>query len=57
MRRFFARFGSLLRGEKAERELSREIDSHLALLQENFECRGLSPAEVRLEARRSYGGV
>ena len=57
MRRFFARFTSLLRGENAERELSREIDSHLALLQENFERRGLSPAEAQLEARRSYGGV
>jgi putative ABC transport system permease protein len=57
MRRFFARFVNLLRGKEAERELSREIDSHLALLQENFERGGLPPAEARLAARRAYGGV
>ena len=57
MRRFFARFRNLLRGENAERELSREIDSHLALLAENFERRGLSPEDARLAARRAYGGV
>ena len=57
MRRFFARFRNLLHGENAELELSREIDSHLALLAENFERRGLSPEDARLAARRAYGGV
>ena len=57
MRRFFARFINLFRGRGAERELAREIDSHLAILQEDFERRGLSPAEAQLAARRAYGGV
>ncbi|MGA7413397.1 MAG: ABC transporter permease [Bryobacteraceae bacterium] len=57
MRRFFARLANLLRGQKAEHELAREIASHLALLQEEFEARGLPPAEARLAARRAYGGV
>lgn len=57
MRRFFARLTNLFRSRRAERELAREIDSHLALLQENFERRGLPPEEAKLAARCSYGGV
>jgi predicted permease len=37
--------------------MSREIAAHLALLQEDFERRGLSPQEGALAARRAYGGV
>jgi predicted permease len=57
MRRFFAKAASLFRSRSAERELAREIESHLALLQEGFEHRGLSPEEAKLAARRTYGGV
>jgi predicted permease len=57
MRRFFAKLANLVRGRKAEHELAREIASHLALLQEEFEARGLSPDEARQAARRAYGGV
>src|SRR5271166_6572220 len=57
MRRFFARLANLLRGQNAEHELAREIASHLALLQEEFEARGLSTEEAKLAARRAYGGV
>jgi putative ABC transport system permease protein len=57
MRRFFARLAALVRFGKADRELEREIESHLALLQDKFERRGLTPVEARLAARRSYGGV
>jgi predicted permease len=57
MRRFIARFLCLFRGRSAERELAREIDSHLALIQEDFESRGLSPEEAKLAAMRAYGGV
>jgi predicted permease len=35
----------------------REIESHLALLQDDFERRGIPPREARLAARRLYGGV
>src|ERR1700730_585548 len=57
MRRFFARLVNLFRGRGAERELVREIESHLAMLKEDFERRGLSPGEATLAARRAYGGV
>src|ERR1035441_7386240 len=57
MRRFLARLANLFRGSHAESELAREIASHLALLQEDFERRGLPPEAARLAARRAYGGV
>ena len=57
MRRFFLRLASLFRGRKAERELAREIEAHLALLQEDFERQGMPPEEARLAAKRAYGGI
>ncbi len=57
MRRFLAKLTSLLRKGKAERELAREVESHLALLQEDFERRGFSAEDARQAARRAYGGV
>ena len=56
MRRFFAGLYSCLRPSRAEREISREIDAHLGLLQDEFEHRGLSPKDARQAALRSYGG-
>ena len=47
MRRFFARLVNLFRGPRAESELAREIESHLALLEDDFERRGLSPEAAR----------
>ena len=57
MRRFFARFANLFRGRRAEREMAREIEAHLALLQDEFETQGMPAAEARLAARRAYGGI
>ncbi len=57
MRRFFARLTTLVQGRKAERELAREVESHLALLQEEFEARGMPPDQAKVAARRAYGGV
>jgi putative ABC transport system permease protein len=57
MRRFFARFANLFRRRAAERELAREIASHLALIEDDFARRGMPPAEAKLAARRAYGGV
>ncbi|HEY1946685.1 MAG TPA: ABC transporter permease [Bryobacteraceae bacterium] len=57
MRRFLARLANLFRVQSAESEMSREIGAHLALLQEDFERRGLSSYEAKLAARRAYGGV
>jgi len=57
VRRFFARFANLFRSHRAEREMTREIDAHLALSQEEFEHQGMSPEDARRAAKRAYGGV
>ncbi len=57
MRRFFARFATLFRRRLAETEMSREMDAHLALLQDEFESQGMRPKEAWLAAKRAYGGV
>ena len=57
MRRLLARLANLFGGHRAERELTREIESHLAMLADDFERRGLTPHDARLAARRAYGGV
>jgi putative ABC transport system permease protein len=57
MRRFFARFANLFRWRRAERELAAEIEAHLALMQEEFERRGMAPDEARRKARVKLGGV
>ena len=57
MRRFVLRLANVFRNSSSEHELDREIASHLALLQEDFEKRGFSPEEARYAAVRSYGGV
>ena len=52
-RRFFARSASLFRSRKAERELAREIASHLALIREDFERQGMAPEDAAQAARRA----
>src|SRR5271168_5527317 len=56
-KRIIARFGSLLTNKRAEDDLAREVASHLTLLADDFERRGMSPEEARLAAKRAYGGV
>jgi putative ABC transport system permease protein len=56
-RQFVLRLASLFRGTTEEREMSREIDAHLALLEDEFVARGMSPADAKLAAKRSFGGV
>ena len=57
LRRTLAKLGNLFRNSRAERELAREVDSHLVLIADEFERRGMSPEEARLAAKRAYGGV
>ena len=57
MRRALARLGSFLFSNRAEQELAREIASHLAHLQDEFERRGMSSQDARVAARRAFGGV
>jgi len=57
MRRFFHRLLSLVRHGRAEDDLTREVDAHLRLLEDNFVARGMSADEARYAARRAFGGV
>jgi len=57
MRRFFHRLVSLFRGDRADAEAAREIAAHLALLEDEYRRRGMSPGEARLAARRALGGA
>src|ERR1700728_4537469 len=56
-RRIIAKLRNLLANKRAEDDLAREVESHLTLLADDFERRGMAPEEARLAARRAYGGV
>lgn len=56
-RRIVAKCRTLLANKQAEDSLAREVESHLTLLADDFERRGMLPDEARLAARRAYGGV
>ena len=55
--RFISRFANLFRNNSAEEELAREVASHLALLTEEYERRGMSLQDAQIAAKRAYGGV
>lgn len=57
IRLLLLRLVNTFRRGRAEQQLSREIDAHLAILEEDFRRRGLSPEAARLAARREFGGV
>ena len=57
MRRIFFRLLSSFRSGRAERELSREIRSHLQLIEDQYIARGMDPEEARYAALREFGGV
>jgi predicted permease len=57
LRRLFAKLNNFFHRRRADQELDREIASHLALLEDEFLRRGLTPEDARLAARRAYGGV
>ena len=48
---------NVFRGERSDAEVTREIAAHLALLEDEYRRRGLSPDEARLAARRAMGSV
>ena len=56
-KRLWAKLDNLLHPDRAERELAREVAAHLALLEDEFQRRGMNLREARMEARRAYGGV
>lgn len=56
-RRFLLRIWNALSPGRAERELEREVDSHLHLLADEYRRRGLTEADARRAARVAIGGV
>jgi putative ABC transport system permease protein len=57
MRQFIRRLINTLRPKVAEDETAREIDAHLALLEDEHRRRGLSPDDARRAARHAMGSV
>lgn len=57
LRRFFAKLWNLFRQSRIEQEVAREIACHMALMEEEFERRGMTPLEARWAAKREYGGI
>ena len=57
MRRTIFRLLSSFRSSRAERELAREIRSHLQLLEDQLVAKGMDPKEARFAARRAFGGI
>src|SRR3954470_3759806 len=57
MRRTIRRLLSSFRSSRAERELAREIRSHLKLLEDQYIAKGMDAEEARYAARRAFGGV
>ncbi|HWF86191.1 MAG TPA: ABC transporter permease [Vicinamibacterales bacterium] len=48
---------NVIRPSRAEPDLAREVAAHLAMMEDDFARRGLSPDEARVAARRAFGGV
>jgi hypothetical protein len=57
LRQFFLRLHNTLRPGRTEPDLARELASHLALLEDELQRRGMMPEDARLAARRALGGV
>ena len=57
MRRFILRLRNFLRLTTADQDLTRELSAHLTLLQDEYERRGMSPAEADRAARIALGGI
>jgi putative ABC transport system permease protein len=57
LRRFLFRLLNVVRAERLEREVTREIRAHLTLIEDEFQRHGLSAEEARLMARRTLGGI
>jgi macrolide transport system ATP-binding/permease protein len=56
-RRMIAKLRCLLSKKRVEEELAREVASHLALLEAEFQRRGMAEEEARRAARGTFGGV
>jgi predicted permease len=57
LRTLLCRLAAVVRSRQGDRDIDEEIASHLAEATDEYIRQGLSPADARLAARRSFGGV
>src|SRR5215831_17110923 len=57
LRRIFQKSYFLLDDSRVETELAKEIDTHLAFLEDEYLRQGMTPEDARRAARLAYGGV
>lgn len=57
LRRFVRKIGNAIWRNRADAELTREVDSHLRIMEDEFVQRGMTADEARRAARRAFGGV
>lgn len=57
LRQVGAKLLSLARRGRSERALAKEMEAHLAMMEEDFRRRGMSAEEAKLAARRAFGGM
>ena len=57
LRRLWLQLTHAFRPSRGDAEATREIASHLALLEDEYRRRGMSPEDARTEARKALGGV
>ena len=57
MRTWFSRLMDIVVGRQREERLSEEVQAHLDLIADDYVAQGMSLADARLAARKSFGGV
>jgi len=57
LRVLFSRLAAIFAGSQKDEDLREEIETHLALLSDEFRRRGLSDEDARRAARREFGGA
>ena len=57
LKRWWSRLSSTLAPGRSDRAAAREIQAHLALLEDEYQRRGLTPSDARTAARRALGSV
>jgi len=56
LRQFISRIGAFLRSDDLDRDFNEELESHLAMLVEDYMARGLSSEQALRRARLVLGG-
>ena len=57
MRTWLSRVAGLFRGRGRDAELQQEMETHLTLIADELQRRGLTREEADAEARRKFGGL